>query len=255
MSIMNSFEKTNIAIINPTEAVSKSKTKLDACIINFSYTIMDILIEDRIIEFIDDEIIKSVTCKFPVYRVKGTNIGVVKTLVGAPATAMLIEEIAAGYSCKNFILFGSCGGLDRTLSPGKLIIPTSAYRDEGLSYHYIEPNDYIDIPGHKKLVAIFDELKIDYIKGKTWTTDAFYRETAKQVEQRKKEGCIVVEMEISACQAVADFRGYNFYPFLYRGDNLDSITWEESYLAGITTDDRLKHFFIALEVTKRILRS
>lgn len=215
---------------------------------------MDSLIEQNLIEFIDDETIKSIACKFPMYRYKGTNIGIIKTTVGAPATAMLIEEVAVGYDCKNFILFGSCGSLDKTISPGKLIIPTSAYRDEGFSYHYIEPSDYIDIPMHQKLEEIFKKLKINYLKGKTWTTDAFYRETTSNLQKRKSEGCIVVEMEISACQAVSTFRGYNFYPFLYRGDNLDAKTWEESYLSGITNIDRLKHFFIALEVTKEIIK-
>jgi hypothetical protein len=35
---------------------------------------------------------------------------------------------------------------------------------------------------------------IDYIKAKTWTTDAFYRETEKKIELRKSEGCVTVEM-------------------------------------------------------------
>ena len=76
------------------------------------------------------------------------------------------------------------------------MIPTEAYRDEGTSYHYIESADYI-----KKLSIVaefFESKKLPYILGKTWTTDSFYRETEGNIEKRKKDGCISVEMECSA---------------------------------------------------------
>ena len=69
----------------------------------------------------------------------------------------------------------------------------------------------------------------------------------------KEEGCIAVEMEVSACQAVASFRGYQLYTFLYRADNLDSSKWEKGILSQISIDERLKHFFIALEIAKRVI--
>lgn len=58
--------------------------------------------------------------------------------------------------------------------------------------------------------------------GKIWTIDSFFRET---VEERRNEGCIAVEMEIAACQAVCNSEEIEFYPFLYRADNLDSSEW------------------------------
>jgi hypothetical protein len=72
------------------------------------------------------------------------------------------------------------------------------------------------------------------------------------MERRKSEGCIIVEMEVSACQAVCDFRGYELYSFLYRADNLDSTNWDKSILSLISIDERLKHLFVALELAKRI---
>lgn len=52
------------------------------------------------------------------------------------------------------------------------------------------------------LVQFFDELGINYVEGKTCTTDAFYRETEHNREKRVAEGCLCVEMECSAAQAV-----------------------------------------------------
>lgn len=51
-----------------------------------------------------------------------------------------------------------------------------------------------------------EESGIPFVKGKTWTTDSFYRETNNNFEKRKADGCISVEMECSAIQAMCDFR-------------------------------------------------
>lgn len=253
MSIIDAFDIEKRALIHPEDVCQKSQKKLDVCIINFSYKIMNALIEDQLLELLDDSTIQSISCPYPVYVYKDTKIGVVKTTVGAPITAGLIEEIGYAFSCTKFVLFGSCGGLDKTISANKIIVPTAAYRDEGLSYHYVPANDYIQIENYEIVSSILDTLKIEYVLGKTWTTDAFYRETTKRFLKRKEEGCIAVEMEVSACQAVTKFKGYQFYCFLYRADNLDSSQWDRGILSNIAIDERLKHFFIALEIAKRVV--
>lgn len=35
------------------------------------------------------------------------------------------------------------------------------------------------------------------VAGRTWTTDAVYRETSGKAEKLRKEGCIAVEMELA----------------------------------------------------------
>lgn len=241
------------AMMSPCDVLKTSDVKVDVCIINFSYKIMDALIEDGLVEPADDKCIHSVSCVYPLYRYKGANIGIIKTTVGAPITATMIEEVGYCYSCNKFVMFGSCGGLDKELTAGKIIVPTHAYRDEGMSYHYAPPADYIEIKNCNKVAEILESLNIDYVLGKTWTTDAFYREVRPKFERLKKEGCIAVEMEVASCQAVADWRGAEFYNFLYRGDNLDSDKWEKGILSSIELDERLKHFFIALEIAKRVM--
>ncbi len=252
MSIIDSFDKDRLGIINPEIVNEKSPHKLRACIINFSYKIMDALLENDLVDLIDGESVSTVAERFPIYRFKGTDIGIVRTSIGAPMTAGMIEEIGYIFSCERFVLFGSGGGLDKTIPPSKLIVPTHAYRDEGMSYHYAPPSDYIEIKNSGKVAEILIKLGVDFVTGKTWTTDAFYRETKRNMEMRKSEGCIIVEMEVSACQAVCDFRGYELYPFLYRADNLDCTNWDKSILSLISIDERLKHLFIALELAKRI---
>ncbi len=57
------------------------------------------------------------------------------------------------------------------------MVPTEAYRDEGTSYHYAPASDYIAIKNADVVARFMKENKTPYIKGKTWTTDAFYWET------------------------------------------------------------------------------
>ncbi|MFR5556214.1 MAG: hypothetical protein ACLTKE_04805 [Coprococcus sp.] len=37
-----------------------------------------------------------------------------------------------------------------------------------------------------------------YVKGKLWTSDGIYRETLPVIQERREEGCLVVEMECAS---------------------------------------------------------
>ena len=148
MSIIHTFDPQRTAVINPENALSKFR-KLDVIIVNFSYKIMDALLESGLLEPIEGAQVRYVSCVCQMYVFKGTDIGVIQTQVGAPFTAGVIEDAGYGFDCNHFILFGSCGGLDKDLTAGRLIVPTHAYRDEGVSYHYVPAADYIGIPNHR----------------------------------------------------------------------------------------------------------
>jgi len=147
--------------------------------------------------------------------------------VGAPIAAAQIEELTV-YGCKKYIACGACGVLQKEIAVGHLIIPTSAVRDEDTSYHYIKPSR--EIFANERVVQVIENLfierKIPYIKAKTWTTDAAYRETPLKIQQRKKENCVTVEMETSAYIAVSQYNNVEFGQILYAGDNLDGETWD-----------------------------
>ena len=254
MSITDSFDPAKHAIIDPEAVHTVRQRTLDACIINFSYKIMNALLENGMLELVEKDAIRFVSCTCDLYAVKGTNIGVVQTQVGKAFTGGLIEDLSYSFTCKRFILFGSCGSLCGDLTNGKLIVPTHAYRDEGVSYHYAPAADYIQIKNSGVVSAIFAEKNVPFVEGRTWTTDAFFRETHRNMALRKAEGCIAVEMEISACQAICDFRGYGLYTFLYTADNLDRGNWDEGILSSIPLDQRLTHFGLALEIAKTVIQ-
>ena len=101
-------------------------------------------------------------------------------------------------------------------------------------------------------MRIFRELGIPAIDAKTWTTDAIYRETRKNMELRKKAGCIVVEMECASVMALAEFRNAEVYQFLYTADNLDCPEWESRLLEHMPEDMHERYVQTALEVSIRL---
>ena len=147
-------------------------------------------------------------------------------------------------------MFGGAGCLNKEIARGKVMVPTEAYRDEGTSYHYAPAADYITVKNADIVANFMEESGLPYVKGKTWTTDAFYRETTGNFEKRKADGCISVEMECAGLQAVCDFRRVDFYTFFTSGDLLDAPKWDLRKKDGqiIDTQHDAGHFDIALEL-------
>ena len=76
------------------------------------------------------------------------------------------------------------------------------------------------------ITRVLERHAVPYVVGKTWTTDAIYRETPAKVQRRRAEGCITVEMEAAAFFAVARFRGVIFGQLLYGGDDVSGEVWD-----------------------------
>ena len=189
----------------------------------------------------------------PIYKLNwnGRSIGIFQTLVGGAGTAGLLEEVLV-LGAKQVLIYGACGVLDSTLAAGRLILPTQAYRDEGTSYHYMPVSDYVDVPTAERLGKIIDELRLPYVKGRVWTTDGFYRETRNNMERRRADGCIAVDMECASAMAVARFRGVPVYQFLYAEDSLDGGAWDPRTMGKQSASGYETYLRIALEVASRL---
>lgn len=201
------------------------------------------------------EIVSTVSAavKVPIYRFscQGRELGLFLSTIGGPATVGILEEVWVK-GAEKVLLFGACGGLDADLTAGHMIIPTAAYRDEGTSFHYLPPSDYVDIPTADRLAEIFDELSIPYVRGKTWTTDAIYRETPGKVSARRAEGCVAVEMECACVMAAGQFRGKPVYQFIYTEDSLAGSQWERGLLGRTPEAEYERYLSIALETAIRL---
>lgn len=197
-----------------------------------------------------------VTGDYPIYKINynGKVFAFYKTQLGASGSVAALEDVTEVIDTKKYVMFGGSGCLNKDIAHGRIMIPTESYRDEGTSYHYIAPADYIVNNNSNKVAEFMEYKKLPYVLGKTWTTDAFYRETENNIIKRKNDGCISVEMECAAMQAVCDFRGFELYYFLNSGDLLDAPKWDKRHVegeyAGTQHDARL--FDIAIELTDYI---
>lgn len=197
---------------------------------------------------------KSEIGKHPVYvfEFNDQKLALYHSGVGAPLSAVLLEEVIAR-GCKKFIVCGSAGVLDSTIARGYLLVPIAAVRDEGTSYHYLPPSR--EVAAHPRAVQAIETVlkrnEIDYLLTKTWTIDAFYRETPKKIALRKSEGCLTVEMEAAALFAVAQFRNVTLGQILYSGDDVGGKEWNSRKWTK-DKEMREKFFWIAAQVCLEI---
>ncbi len=146
--------------------------------------------------------------------------------MGSGLSSVVLDRVIA-MGCTSIVACGGAGALV-DLPLGHVVIPSSAVRDEGASYHYLAPaREVHTVPTVLEMLeAVASKKKEPFSVGKTWTTDGFFRTTRGKLEQRVAEGCITVEMEVASLLAVAERRGIDFGQYLYAGDNFAGAEWD-----------------------------
>lgn len=198
----------------------------------------------------------SLTHGRPIYILDYKNSKITLFLAGVsgPIISIDIEELN-GNGIDTLIIFGNCGVLDKKIEDCSIIIPIKAFRDEGVSYHYLPDSDYIELDN--KYTDLFKEIlkkfNFNYTEGNTWTIDAFYRETKDKIEMFRKKGVVSVEMEGASIGAVCKYKNINYFTFYYAGDNLDSTEWEERSISQLSNfDKKIEVPILALELAYKI---
>lgn len=254
--LLEDFDETKQSTFDPEEVHSVVPNFPKVGITCFSRKLFNRIVENLEVEEIATT--KNGNGREPIYKTnyKGKDIAIFMSRIGAPACVMAYEEILA-MGLEKLVMFGTCGVLDSRIDDLSIIIPTSAYRDEGTSYHYAPASDEISV--NEKYIEDFEEIlnanHCSYTTGKTWTTDAPYRETKSKVLKRKEQGCVCVEMECAAMSAVSKFRHKDFFTFFYAADNLDAVKWD---MRSLGNEDKLsekeKIGYLALELALRMYK-
>ena len=220
------FDATPEAFIEPSKII-RARDLPEHCVISFFKEVIDKVIAEHNAKVVVEN--RWEDGPHSIYEISyhGQRLAFFHPGVGAPIAAGLLEE-AIAFGCRKFIACGGCGVLEPEIAVGHLVVVSGAVRDEGVSYHYLPPGREViaDERGVNALVKGLNERGVPYRVGKTWTTDAPYRETVKKIARRKEDGCLVVEMESAALMAVAQFRGAIFGQALYGGDDLSGAEWD-----------------------------
>jgi uridine phosphorylase len=245
------FDPAQKAVIEPTVDVGEGKMP-EHCVLCFHRDVVARVKDDHNATLVRE--LEWESGPHPVWKIEvdGREVAFLQPGIGAPLAGGLLEAcIAMGGS--KFMACGGAGVLDSNIDVGHPIIPVSAVRDEGTSYHYLAAG-LEAVPSDQAVDALRATLEshnIPYLTGRTWTTDAPYRETHQLVKQRKAGGCITVEMEAAALFAIAQFRSVTFGQILYGGDDVSGQEWD-------TRDWQKRHgireqlFWLAVEACLRL---
>lgn len=252
--ILREFDSRTKPIINAQELLAPIEGMPRTLISCFAHDLVEYAVKKY-----KGEIVQYFHCAngaIPIYRlhIEGKSIGIVMSLVGAPAVIAEYEELFA-MGVQQMLVFGTCGVLDKKIKDHAIIIPNKAIRDEGTSYHYAEYHEEITVNANTfyQMVDILEGMKIPHKTGKVWTTDAIYRETKGKRDRRKAQGCICVDMEASAIAAFAHFKNRSIAQFFYTADSVADDKWEERSLSNKSKFQEKTGFVdLALELAGRL---
>lgn len=245
------YDFTREAVIEPNKLLRKINIA-EYCVICYFQDIINNISKSHRTKLIHK--LETQIGEHPIYEMDyhGTRVAFFHPGIGAPLAAGFLEELIA-LGCKKFIVCGGAGVLDSEITVGHIIIPDKALRDEGTSYHYLPPARTVSasLKAVKAIENVLNKRNVNYIKGMTWTTDGYYRETPRKVKHRREEGCICVEMEAAAFFAVAEFRNVPLGQILYSGDDVGSEKWNSRDWFS-KTSLREKIFWLATEACTSI---
>ncbi|MFH5832928.1 nucleoside phosphorylase [Halalkalibaculum sp. DA384] len=141
------------------------------------------------------------------FELGGRTVGIIGQAVGASFAVLVAEQMFAS-GCELLVSITSAGTITPPPDGKQFILIEEALRDEGTSCHYLPPGKPAllnrELLENMKPLRSHPELSVGI--GKSWTTDAPYRETASAIEYAERQQVNAVEMEAAALYAFAEYR-------------------------------------------------
>lgn len=173
-----------------------------------------------IADYFDNPVLVGDRREFVTYTgyLNGEKVSVCSTGIGGPSAAIAMEELA-NIGAETFIRVGTCGGMQKEVCSGDIVIATAAIRMEGTSKEYapIEFPAVADITVTNALIEAAKELNINWHAGVVQCKDSFYGQHQPNIipvgyelndkwNAWLKMGCLASEMESAALFIVAAYR-------------------------------------------------
>lgn len=147
----------------------------------------------------------------------GKKVSVTSTGIGGPSAAIAITELSK-LGAHTFVRVGTCGGIDRNVKSGDLVVAQAAIRAEGTSKEYA-PIEFPAVADFKVTNALYKSAKklgTNFHVGVVQCKDSFYGQHETDImpvsyelenkwEAWKRLGTLASEMESAALFTVASF--------------------------------------------------
>jgi uridine phosphorylase len=175
------------------------------CVLEFDGDLTDRLVAERLVTPVS-----SWACfHTPMFAMTAGDdtCGIVPRTIGGPYAVLVAEQLAAS-GARLIVGLTSAGRVHPDLTIPSLVVVSGAIRDEGTSYHYVQPGRAIGAPA-SVLPYLHEELgrlETRVVEGLVWTTDAPYRETRRQIEHYAQCGVLAVEMQAASLFAFSAAR-------------------------------------------------
>ncbi len=174
---------------------------------------------EKIAEYFDNAHKVADVREFVTYTgtLEGVPVSVTSTGIGGPSASIAIDELAK-CGAHTFIRIGTCGGMQKNVLGGDVVIATGAIRMEGTSREFA-PIEYPAVPDFNVLTALVcaaEELKIPHHTGVVQCKDSFFGQHEPEIMPVSYElqnkwnawlrmGCLASEMESAALFIAGSF--------------------------------------------------
>lgn len=176
---------------------------------------------------------------------KGERISVQGTGMGVPTTSIYVNELIQEYDVQKLIRVGTCGAIQKDVHVRDIILGQGATTDSNINRLIFDNIDYAPLADFELLKNAYDissAKELDVHVGNIFTSDTFYRDNAKEVnELLAKYKVLAIEMETTALYTLAAKFGRQALSILTVSDHI--LTGEET-----TSEERQTSFHDMMEV-------
>lgn len=161
--------------------------------------------------------------------------------IGAPGMILVLEPLLVS-GIQRVVFLGLAGSLTSRLPVKSAAVVNSALSEEGTSRHYF-PKKNLFSASSKVCSQIHSFLKKNYLPyadAAAVTTDAPYRETPEWISKQIKQGCELVDMEISAVFALCEYYQVQAGAVMLISDQLSQHAHNQQFHK---LDDSIRSYF------------
>jgi len=138
---------------------------------------------------------------------KGERVSVQGTGMGAPSISIYVNELIQSYEVQKLIRVGTCGAIQKDVKVRDVILAQGATTDSHINNLIFNGINYAPLADFNLLKNAYDaavEKGLNLRVGNVFTSDVFYRDNAKEVnELLAKYKVLAIEMESTALYTLA----------------------------------------------------
>jgi uridine phosphorylase len=167
---------------------------------------------------------------------------------GAPSTAFALEVIKE-LGAERVIHLGAITAIQGALRPGDVVIADAAYRDDGVSIHYLPPGDLVigDSAEATNWKSRLAAEKFNVHRGAVWTSSAVFRGTADAVKVFQGRGVLGTDTDAATALAVAAVQKFEVVCLRVVTDLLTAHGWQPHFETSPVRQSRWRLFELVVK--------